>query len=120
MNWQRLRLKCLDVFRRRQLHQDLDDELKAHIEIDVKRRIAEGDAPEEARQAALREIRSLDLVKENIRDAWSWNWLDDAWRDFGYALRALRRSATFTVGAFLILSLGIGVNLGAFQLLDTL
>jgi hypothetical protein len=59
-------------------------------------------------------------LREEIRDVWGWNWLDDLWRDIRLALRALRQSPGFALGAAMILSLGIGVNLANCQLLDTL
>lgn len=44
-------------------------------------------------------------------------WLENILRDFLYALRQLRRAPAFTVTALLTLGLGIGANLGVFQLL---
>jgi len=57
-------------------------------------------------------------LREATRDVWGWNWLDDLARDARYACRRLRRSPGFALGAFLILSLGTGVNLTFFQLLN--
>jgi len=53
---------------------------------------------------------------EQSRDAWGWNWLDDATQDLRLGLRGLRRSPLFTVTAVLILSFGIGLNLTLYQL----
>ena len=47
-----------------------------------------------------------------------WTWLDEVGRDVRAAHRSLVRSSGFTVGAILVLGLGIGVNLAAFQLLS--
>jgi predicted permease len=53
---------------------------------------------------------------EYSRDAWGWNWLDDAMQDLRLGLRGLKRSPVFTVTAVLILAFGIGLNLAVFQM----
>jgi predicted permease len=53
---------------------------------------------------------------EQSRDAWGWNWLDDAMQDFRLGMRALLRSPVFTLTAILMLAFGIGLNLTVFQM----
>src|SRR6202162_3165585 len=45
-------------------------------------------------------------------------WVEMVGRDFGYALRTLRRSRGFAAVAALTLALGIGANTAIFTLLD--
>src|ERR1700687_983964 len=45
-------------------------------------------------------------------------WVEMVGRDFGYALRTLRRSRGFAAVAALTLALGIGANTAIFSLLD--
>src|SRR3977135_3736968 len=45
-------------------------------------------------------------------------WVEMVGRDFGYALRTLRRSRGFAIVAALTLALGIGANTAIFTLLD--
>ena len=52
---------------------------------------------------------------ERSRDAWGWNWLDDAVQDLRLGMRGLVRSPAFTLTAVLILTFGIGLNLTVFQ-----
>ncbi len=52
---------------------------------------------------------------ERSRDAWGWQWLDDAMQDLKLGVRALRRSPSFTISATLILTFGLGVNVTLFQ-----
>src|SRR6185436_15850575 len=54
--------------------------------------------------AMAQRIRAL-----SSRDAWGWNWLDDATQDFAIGVRTLLRSPVFAVTATLILSFGIGL-----------
>src|SRR4051812_19282624 len=55
---------------------------------------------------------------ERSRDAWGWNWLDDAIQDLRFGLRGLMRAPVFTITATLMLSFGIGLNLSVFQIAD--
>ena len=55
---------------------------------------------------------------ERSRDAWGWNWLDDATQDFAVGLRTLLKAPSFTVTATLILSFGIGLNVTLYQMLN--
>lgn len=54
---------------------------------------------------------------EQSRDAWGWNWFDEAVHDFGVGVRTLRRSPSFAVTATLILAFGIGINITLFQMM---
>ena len=53
---------------------------------------------------------------EQSRDAWGWNWLDDAGQDLKLGLRALMRAPAFAITAVLILTFGIGLNLTLYQM----
>jgi predicted permease len=57
-------------------------------------------------------------LREEARDVWGWQWLDDAAQDLRYGLRTLRLSPGFALTAFLILSFGIGVNLTFFEIVN--
>lgn len=54
---------------------------------------------------------------EYSRDAWGWNWLDDAMQDFIVGVRTLLKSPSFAITATLILTFGIGLNLTLFQMM---
>src|SRR2546425_10557032 len=93
VNWQRWRwMYWMDIFRRRQVERDLDEEINAHIAIEIQRRIESGESPEAARTAALREVRSVALVKEATRDVWAWGSFERFAQDLRYAARTLRKS----------------------------
>ncbi len=47
---------------------------------------------------------------EQSRDAWGWNWLDDAAQDLKLGLRGLMRAPAFAITAVLILTFGIGLE----------
>ena len=53
---------------------------------------------------------------ERSRDAWGWNWLDDAVQDFRLGVRALMRAPGFALTGILILTFGIGLNVTLFHM----
>lgn len=55
---------------------------------------------------------------ERSRDAWGWNWLDDAMQDLVVGVRALVKSPSFAITATLILTFGIGLNVALYQMIQ--
>jgi len=93
----------------------------------INRRRLERELAEE--MAAHRDMMSTELrtefgnalrLREESRDAWGWMWLDRLGQDLRYGVRMLRKSPLFTLAAIGVLALGIGVNIGAFQLFNLL
>ena len=69
---QRLVRRVKTLLRRRQLEQDLQSELIAHLAMDAQERIEAGEPPETARQAARRDLGNLARVTEDPRATWGW------------------------------------------------
>ncbi len=59
-------------------------------------------------------------LREEAGDEWGWGWLDRLTQDLRFAFRLLWRSPAFTVTAIAVLALGIGLNLAAFQVIDSI
>jgi predicted permease len=111
-----LRLRAL--FRRGRVDQELDEELRYHIEQQLQDQIAKGLAPDEARRIVLRRFGGLERRKEECRDSWAVAPFDHLARDTRQACRALRRDLGFTAGVFLLLALGIGANVAVFSIVN--
>jgi predicted permease len=58
-------------------------------------------------------------LQEEAADAWGWRWWDALQQDVTFGSRMLRKAPVFTVTAVAILSIGVGINLGAFQILNS-
>ena len=102
------------------MEQDLDRELRYHIERRVDDLIASGVGESEARRQAAIEFGGVAQVEEEVREAWFSRWLDDRGRDLRYAIRTILRSPGFAITAILSLALGIGANAAIFSLFDQL
>lgn len=112
------RISNLFPGRRRRLERDLERELKYHLERRIEELVRSGPSLAESRRRALLEFGAMDRVQEEVREAWTWRWLDHLNRDVRHALRTLLRNPVFAVAAVLSLALGIGGNTAIFSLVD--
>jgi predicted permease len=114
----KLKRRLAALFNKEVLDQDLDAELRYHLERDAEQNQRSGMNSDDAHYAALRAFGNVERSREECRDARRMNFFDNLIRDVRYSVRLLIKNPTFSIVAILTLTLGIGANTAIFSLLD--
>ena len=108
------------LFRRQRVEQELDEELRFHLERQTGVYVRHGLSPAEAARRAAIEFGGLAQIREEHRDARGIAWLDDLVRDGRHGVRQLRRSPGFALAALTCLALGIGAATTIYSVVDAI
>jgi macrolide transport system ATP-binding/permease protein len=106
------------LFCRRRLEDDLDAELRSHLEMAIELNIRKGMSSDQARQEAHRCFGGVEQIKEMYRDQRGLPMLESTLQDLRFGFRMLRRSPGFSTLVVLCLTLGIGANAAVFSWLE--
>jgi putative ABC transport system permease protein len=97
---------------------DLDREIRDHIERETEDNLARGMSPDEARAAAVRKFGNVVRVKEEVHGVWVPGWIDRLRQDARDATRSVRRSPGFSIAIVLTLALGIGLTTAIYSVVN--
>src|SRR5207248_1412661 len=107
------------LFRRKQMEDQLERELRFHLDQHAGDLIARGNSPDEAQREARLALGGPEQVKEKCRDARGTRWLEDLAQDTRYALRTFRRKPGFAAIVVTILALSIGATTVMFAVVNS-
>src|SRR5215510_12337610 len=88
------RLRAL--FRRESVLQDIEEELRVHVEMETETNIRRGMPPNEARAAAMKSFGAMGRNTELGYDIRGGGWLEALWQDFRYGARMLMKNPGFS------------------------
>jgi predicted permease len=108
------------LFSKRASDEQMNSELRFHIEELTDENIAAGMTPVEARRRAVLEFGGQEKFKEEVRDVYRIRILDATVANLKSAFRFIRKSPTFSVTVILTLALAIGANSAVFSAIDAI
>ncbi|MFZ0746081.1 MAG: ABC transporter permease [Terracidiphilus sp.] len=121
MDWIRILLnRCAARLRTRELDDDLDAELRTHIEFAVEENRERGMSESKARTEALRSFGGITQTRENYRMQRGLPFFEVLIADLRLIVRQLRKAPGFTVTVLITLALGIGANSAIFTLVNAI
>ncbi len=101
--------------RRRNLADELQQEMDAHLQFLIDENLERGMPPEEARASAWRHFGNATSVRERSYQSWQFPTVESLLQDLRYAARGIWKARVFSFIVILTLAVGIGANTAIFS-----
>src|SRR4030095_13486261 len=99
-----------NLFLARRVESELDEEVRAHLEMLVEENVRAGMTAKDAQRAARMELGGLDTVTEQVHEVRAGHLLETLFQDLRFGLRMIVKSPGFTLTVLFTLALSVGAN----------
>jgi len=97
--WRAVRAGTRSLLRRQRVEQELDEELRHYLELATEHNVRAGMTRDAAERAARVQMGTIEASRERVRSGGWEAHVETSWQDLRFAVRGLRRNASFTLMA---------------------
>ncbi len=108
------------LLRRDEVLDDVDREMRSHIDLVADANVAKGMSPSEARAAAARSFGNVGTYRDLAHDIRGGGFLETLFHDARFGVRVLLKRPAFAAVAIATLAFAIGANVAIFSVVDAL